>query len=174
VANFIISGVKEFNSSLTALDKRAVAAARKSVIEMSQELVAAARREFTTVVSGGAAGTRVLGAGESKGKGEKIMRKGNHVGGESPHIRTGYLARSIKADNPRQIGFGRVATEVAPRAAYGRRIELGFTGTDSAAPGRKGRNYDQPPYPYMRPALEKSMPKLEEINKRAWLGVFGG
>jgi len=46
---------------------------------------------------------------------------------------------------------------------------LGFTGTDSA-----GRNYDQPPYAYMRPALEKSMPKLEEINKRAWLGVFGG
>jgi hypothetical protein len=31
---------------------------------------------------------------------------------------------------------------------YGRRLEFGFTGTDSL-----GRNYAQPPFPHVQPAL---------------------
>ncbi len=46
--------------------------------------------------------------------------------------------------------------------AYGRRIELGFQGKDSA-----GRIFDAPPYPYLRPAAEEEYPKLGKRMRRA-------
>ena len=50
-----------------------------------------------------------------------------------------------------------VVTVVGPNAPYGRRIELGFTGTDSL-----GRTYNQPPYPYLRPAYEENKDRVEK------------
>jgi hypothetical protein len=47
---------------------------------------------------------------------------------------------------------------------YSRRLELGFSGTDSA-----GRHYNQPPYPYLRPAYEFIVRYVAlPAYKRAW------
>jgi hypothetical protein len=66
--------------------------------------------------------------------------------GEPPHVLTGRLRLSIKHEVERRGRriLGRVGTNVI----YGRRLELGFTGTDAA-----GRSVRQGPRPYLRPAL---------------------
>ena len=51
----------------------------------------------------------------------------------------------------------RVIVVVGPTVPYGRRIELGYSGTDS-----KGRTYNQPPHPYLRPAYEENKNKVEQ------------
>lgn len=45
---------------------------------------------------------------------------------------------------------------------YARRIELGFQGKD-----KLGRAFNQPPYPYLRPAAEVEYPKLGKRIKTA-------
>ena len=51
----------------------------------------------------------------------------------------------------------RVIVVVGPTVPYGRRIELGYSDTDS-----KGRTYNQPPHPYLRPAYEENKNKVEQ------------
>lgn len=68
--------------------------------------------------------------------------------GGSPGLISGRLRRSIITDRHGHLGAHRYYVDVAPHTPYGRRLELGFTGTDSI-----GRHYNQPPYPYMRPTL---------------------
>lgn len=43
----------------------------------------------------------------------------------------------------------------------GRRLEFGFTGTDSL-----GRTYDQPPYPHVGPAFDEVAPQFIEAAKK--------
>jgi hypothetical protein len=164
---FIITGVKEFNTAMKAASARADLAVRTSLVEMSQVVVQESRAQFTTVVEtkGGTQG--VLARGARGPAGSKIVRRGPHLDGSQPHIRTGNLARSIKADPPQQTGFGVYRAIVAPRAAYGRRIEKGFTGEDSM-----NRNYEQPPYPYLEPGLNAARPKMTAIYERNMRGVF--
>ena len=64
-------------------------------------------------------------------------------------VDTGRLRGSIT--NEVEETIGRVGTNVE----YARRIELGFVGTDIL-----GRKYNQKPYPYLRPALEKNRSKI--------------
>jgi len=61
-------------------------------------------------------------------------------------------------------------TVVGPTVPYGRRIELGFSGTD-----RRGRTYNQKPYPYLRPAyyenkelVEKEVYAVLELLPKVW------
>ena len=68
-------------------------------------------------------------------------------------VDTGRLRASITNEVEEEVG--RVGTNVE----YARRIELGFVGTDIL-----GRNYNQKPQPYLRPALEK--------NRKKILGLF--
>jgi hypothetical protein len=164
---FVISGVKQFEDAMKRASIKADVAVRTSLVQMGQAVVRESRAQFTTVVADKTGSQRVLAKGGKKMPGEKIVRRGAHVDGDRPHIRTGNLARSIKADPPKQIGLGRFMTEVGPRAAYGRRIELGFTGNDSL-----NRNYDQSPYPYMAPGLEKARSLLAEIHARNMRGIF--
>lgn len=66
--------------------------------------------------------------------------------GEPPHVLTGRLRQSI-THQVEVVGrevIGRVGTNVE----YGRRLELGFVGTDSL-----GRNVNQAQRPYLRPTL---------------------
>ena len=159
----IMSGVREMQAGIKRLNLQMGEAARVIVTEGGQMIVKAARSEFTTVVSG-PNGSRVMAKGSKKGKGETLERIGRHIGGGEtpPHIRTGYLARSIKTDVT-HLGGTRWASVTGPRAAYGRRVELGGRFTS-----RSGNAYTQPPYPYLKPAYEKSLPEIEELAHRTW------
>jgi len=163
--SIILEGRQEFNTAINKIKTKTNAYVKKAITEMSQAVVESARREFTTVVES-ADGQRVLASGEKKLKGEKIVRKGNHVGGVQPHIRSGALARSIKADIT-NISVGRYMAEIGPHMVYGRRVELGFTGQDSLK-----RNYNQPGYPYLGPGFEKAMPEIREIYIRNMTEAF--
>lgn len=69
--------------------------------------------------------------------------------GEGPGVVTGRHRNSIVVVSQGPTSrFGWQVT-VAPTARYSRRLELGFTGTDS-----RGRHYNQPPYPYFKPAYD--------------------
>ena len=73
------------------------------------------------------------------------------TGPPGPRIQTGNYNRSIGLQTS-SSGGGPVAT-VGTNAPQGRRLELGFTGTDSL-----GRSYEQPPYPHFGPALDEIAP----------------
>lgn len=69
--------------------------------------------------------------------------------------------RLITGDYNRGIGLqfvvtaGGFAAEAGTNHDQGRRLELGFVGTDSA-----GRDYDQPPYPHFGPAADRTEPEF--------------
>lgn len=69
--------------------------------------------------------------------------------------KTGDLSRSIHVGTP-DTGGASVEVKVGTDKEYARRIELGFAGADSL-----GRVYNQPPYPYLRPALESQQGAVE-------------
>lgn len=155
----VLDGLHLFKDTLTDIQKKADAYMLKAVREMAQVVIEDARKEFTTVALDTQGGERLLGKGEKLLKGEKLSRKGAHQGGDRPNIRTGYLARSIRADFS-IIGIGRAQAEIGPRAAYGRRIELGY-------PGGEGRGQAKTrAFPFLRPGLEKAMPEITEIYER--------
>lgn len=64
--------------------------------------------------------------------------------------RTGTLRRSIHVEV--EAGKGHAEASVGTDVPYGARIEFGFDGKDSL-----GREYHQPPRPYLRPALDENM-----------------
>lgn len=65
-------------------------------------------------------------------------------------FRTGTLRRGITITEQRKAGRDvRVAVGVSKGVPYARRIEYGFSGKDA-----RGRTYNQPPRPYLRPALD--------------------
>lgn len=80
--------------------------------------------------------------------------------GEPPHVLTGRLRQSItyEVESRRYSVHGRVGTNVV----YARRLELGFTGTDS-----RGRRYHQGQRPFLRPAIQMNKSKI--INR-----IMGG
>lgn len=73
------------------------------------------------------------------------------TGPPGPRIITGNYARSLAL----QTGFtgGGPVARVGTNAPQGRRLELGFVGTDSI-----GRTYNAPPYPHFGPALDEIAP----------------
>lgn len=80
-------------------------------------------------------------------------------GRPGPNVITGDFRRSITHD----VVTGGLRSEGAagsgaPQAA---RLEWGFTGTDSI-----GRHYNQPPYPWARPALDRIEPAFSEAMAR--------
>ena len=91
-----------------------------------------------------------------------------HVGGSNPNVVSGALRRSITHKGPDHVGFGSWEVQVGPTTVYGRRIELGFSGSDSL-----GRVYHQPPFPYMRPAYESSQARLAAIAFAGWARAIG-
>lgn len=88
---------------------------------------------------------------------------GGKVSGRRFQSRTGELERSIritkKADRDSKGVFGRWGSK---GIIYARRIELGFQGPDSI-----GRNFDQPAFPFLRPAANVEYPNLARRIRRA-------
>ncbi len=78
----------------------------------------------------------------------------NASGRPGPNVITGHYRRSINRRTEKRVdgSVGQVGTD-APQA---RRLEFGFSGTDSL-----GRVYDQPPFPHFGPALDEVGPKFE-------------
>jgi len=84
--------------------------------------------------------------------------------GNRPQSITENLKNSIHIiQPPRRVGSYGWQTSVAPTMVYSRRIELGFTGADSL-----GRNYNQRPYPYLGPGVERSRPVINDKFKTRW------
>lgn len=97
-----------------------------------------------------------------KGEVQKSINRGNADGddpslpGEPPKKVTGRLFQSIATDVAQRGGslIGRIGTNVE----YAPRLELGFVGTDS-----RGRNVNQAPRPFLRPALKSSTAIITRI-----------
>ena len=162
--SIVIKGVREFEDAMDRLILNAEHKAREIVVEGGAIIAKNAKTEFSTAVVDTKTGaTRTLPSGGKRVKGERILKKGNHVSGSKPHNRSGALARSIRMVKVEELGAGRWSSQTGPTLVYSRRIELGFTGTDSL-----GRQYAQPPFPYLRPGLEKSAGELRELYVRKW------
>ncbi len=85
------------------------------------------------------------------------------MNGPGPQVRTGTLRRSIGVVDTISLGRGIYQARVAPTVIYGRRMELGFHGTDSL-----NRHYNQRAYPFLKPGLDKAIPQLESVFAAAW------
>lgn len=161
MAGILISGVRELDASIKALEVRMSEAARNFVIKGGAIVAKAAKEEFVEMgVSKSTGEARILETGERRKRGELAgsKYKGGNIHGARPQARTGKLRTSIKVADVHQVGPGRWMSTVGPTMVYGRRVELGFVGQDS-----RGRTYNQSPYPYMAPGFEKSRDELVEL-----------
>ena len=77
------------------------------------------------------------------------------------HVDTGRLQGSIHTEML-SADQNRATAGVGPDASvpYAARLEFGFVGVDSL-----GRHYNQPPYPYMRPAFDAKSTESTDIIK---------
>jgi hypothetical protein len=81
--------------------------------------------------------------------------------GPGPNVATGDYRRSWRV----QTGYdahGNPQALVSTNAPQGARLEYGYTGTDT-----RGRSYNQPPYPHVRPAVEQYQPVLADMVRTA-------
>ncbi len=105
---------------------------------------------------------------EAAGEVEK-QAKLNASGRPGPNVITGTLRRSIKHDPITPWGVRGWQTQVGPTAVYGRRVELGFHGTDSL-----GRHFNQPGYPYFTPSWNMVAPRMTAIYAAHWRKALTG
>lgn len=84
-------------------------------------------------------------------------------------VETGTLRRSIRVEGPKAESLAVYSARIGPTVIYGRRIELGFRGSDSL-----GRVYNQAGQPYLRPAFESVNDRLAEIFRRSWSKAIAG
>ena len=139
-----ISGITGFNAGLDAI-LAAVETATRTALTLNAQTLAK---------------TAVLGFNGQHAKGTP-----RSAGGNRPQNVTTNLSRSIHplTTTPTPLGGGSWTIRVAPTLIYGRRIELGFTGTDSI-----GRHYNQPAFPYLRPAIGRATPAMQGIYEYYW------
>ena len=164
----VVKNVKDFDQAITKLVDRVDLTNKEIVVEGAAIIAKNAKNQFSTAVVNTKTGaTRTLPSGGKRVKGERILKKGNHVSGSKPHNRSGALARSIRMVAVEELGRSAWSSQTAPTLVYSRRIELGFTGTDSL-----GRMYDQPPFPYLHPGLISSTGELQELYVRKWRGAI--
>ena len=76
-----------------------------------------------------------------------------------PTSHSGFLRDSIAVDNIRTFAGG-ASSETGPKTVYGRRIELGYTGTGHFP------YYTTRPFPFLAPAEEKSRPLVADLYER--------
>jgi len=94
----------------------------------------------------------------------------------NPTFRTGNLRNSIKVLEVRREGLGMYSSKTGPTMMYGRRVELGFSGTvNGYTASRGGTTYTVGSYsattrafPYMAPGFEKSRAELQELYSYEW------
>lgn len=145
-ARIVWTGGREFAAALSGLNTRMQAASRMAVLQASMFLIREAKKNAS-----GPARTRKDGTQGSRP-------------GEGPGVVTGRLRNSITITSQGPVGARAYEATVAPTVIYARRLELGFSGADS-----RGRHYNQPAYPFMRPAYDRLMAgEAERIFREAW------
>lgn len=136
-------GINEALAALTEMDARVDAATMVTTVQVAAELEARAKANFVG----------------SHRRGKPHIPNGPP---DRPNIVTGTLRRGIRSSPMAKLAGG-YSTMVGPTTIYGRRVELGFRGTDS-----RGRNYDQPAYPYFGPAVKEVRVRSREIAITNW------
>jgi len=92
---------------------------------------------------------------------KQAQENANQASPKHPQVQTGTLRRSITMDVDKDKLEGKVGImQGAEALIYAPRIEFGFTGTDS-----KGRHFNQPPYPFLFPAVEVVTKKAKSYFK---------
>jgi len=94
----------------------------------------------------------------------------------NPTFRTGNLRNSIKVLDVRREALGTWSSKTGPTKMYGRRVELGFSGTVSGYTAKRGgTTYTVGSYqatsrafPYLAPGFEKSRGELQELYSYEW------
>jgi len=150
VATIVFEGDDALRATLYTMVAHEEEVTRKAVRDLAVRLTNYAKRE--------ASGPARVGIPRRNRKGELIPYR---AGG--PGVVSGTLRRSILPRREGRAGAYSWFVEVAPGTPYSRRLELGFYGTDSL-----GRRYQQPPYPYMKPAREKTQREANAVFARAW------
>ncbi|QBJ94424.1 HK97 gp10 family phage protein (plasmid) [Streptomyces seoulensis] len=112
--------------------------------ELAERLEAAAKR-VGPAVQRGVTHTGTLGIAKIRG---------NASGRPGPNVITGAYRNSWKSVDRRWVNSA--LCTIGTELPYGRRLEFGFTGTDSL-----GRSYAQPPFAHVQPAL----PFIEQTLK---------
>lgn len=127
-----------------------------------REFVAALDRMSTAMTEAGgpavAAAAKVL---QAEAKAQASGRPG-------PNVISGDLRSSIVIDGPSRRTPWSWEALVGPTTRYGRRIELGFRGTDSL-----GRHFDQPPYPFLSPAFTAATEAMFTACRASWAAAWG-
>lgn len=91
------------------------------------------------------------------------MEAANEARKRAPY-KTGTLRRSIQV-----IERGPMDVVVGSELPYAARIEFGFAGTDSL-----GRVYSQAAQPYLRPAIEETRGRMQQIFAEEVRRLLGG
>ena len=82
--------------------------------------------------------------------------------------RTGTLRRSIHSEVSERTADS-VSLAIGTNVEYAARIEFGFSGVDEL-----GRRYNQPPMPYLRPAMDENVGRARREVVQAWKDVMRG
>jgi len=127
------SNAPEVAASLRALPVAVAARVERVVVEHGALLQAAVKRRANTP--------------------RTAHRPGAPGGKDGPRLLTGDYNRSISRQTT--VTRTRARAEVGTNKPQGRRLELGFHGTDSL-----GRRYEQRAYPHFGPALAEVAPKF--------------
>ncbi len=142
------SGIREAVAALHSLNTRVDSAGRASTVEVAAEVERAAKNNFE---------------GAHKRNEPRVPNSSN-----KPNIVTGRLRGSIRSTGVQRLAGGWTSA-VGPTVVYGRRVELGFKGTDSI-----GRKYNQPAYPYFGPGVKEVRLRVAAISTRNWAAAING
>lgn len=84
-------------------------------------------------------------------------------------VKSGRLRRSITLVDTTSLGAGIWQARVAPTTVYGRRVELGFVGTDSLGRNFTASNpFNAHGHPYFTPGVHAAIPALPAVFEAAW------
>lgn len=133
--------------------------------------------EIAGIVEFGLAIQRVVAqadAGTKRGVSKaasRVQRKAqeNASGRPGPNVVSGSNRRGISVEPMRKVGIHAYETRVGPTMIYSRRLDLGFTGTDSL-----GRVYHQKAYPFFTPAWKDVVHDLPHIYAEEWTKAITG
>ena len=144
----IVEGVSELSARFKALTVKADAAARNIVLKGAVVIAGESKKDFRPRPSGSQTTSRRTGRVYYKGAPNYPAQP------PMPTNRSGNLRRSIRMLKVRPMGFGRWESTTGPTVSYGGYVEYG---TSRARP-----------FPFMKPALERSSAALAAIYEREW------
>jgi hypothetical protein len=138
-------GVEEMVAAIRDRADKAHAAAKAAADAMATTFIRSAKQYATGPARGAGRERRTR-----KKNGQPSRTLSWRQGG--PGVVSGFLRNSIQVRQSSAYGIAGWQDTVHPSGPYYRRLELGFVGRDSI-----GRRYNQPPYPYMRPARDDTI-----------------